>query len=201
MKNVIKFIGAMAIASFSTGALAIPVLPTGLDDDGVVGSIWIGTQSANLANEIEWGQYLLDMGESASITIDANNPADTQTEDYTTGDNAYAGTLTGGTKVDGGSLTGFLSYEYVMAKYDGQKAGYIMYNVDDYVATFGNTLPEFSYPIWGEMKVDDTGKVDYSYQLSHWSGFGSRDVPEPGIIALLAVGLLGMVVARRKKAV
>lgn len=60
---------------------------------------------------------------------------------------------------------------------------------------------------WGVFDVADLG-LDFNipsdeFTISHVTGFNGDEttVPEPGVLALLAVGLLGMVAARRKKTV
>jgi hypothetical protein len=162
-----------------------------IDDAGVVGSVDAGTQSADVDNVTEWANYLLGLGTNTSVTVDGNIPLDGATEIYETGGNDYSGTLTGGTRVNG-STPDITSFEWVMGKYDGQNAGYVLFNVDDYLAAYGgSTIPEFSYSVWGS----NPGQ----YQLSNITGFGSRDVPEPGTLLLLGAGLAGIGFARRKK--
>jgi hypothetical protein len=92
-----------------------------LNDPGVVGTIEAGTQNSSVPNEIQWGQYLLDLGASATVTADGNTPLDGATENYETSTTDYSGTLTGGTQVGGGVLDPS-GYDYVLAKYNGQNA-------------------------------------------------------------------------------
>ena len=172
------------------GFVSMPSWALTIDDAGVVGSIWTGNQNSSTSNEIDWANYLLGMVASDTVTIDGNNPLDGVDEEYATSSTDYNGTIIDAFQDTSTSLTGWTSYEFVMAKYDGQNAGYILFNVADYFAASGSSLPQYSFPIWGDAA---------QYELSHWTGFNAGTVvPEPGMVGLLAIGLIGVVVARRK---
>lgn len=65
------------------------------------------------------------------------------------------------------------------------------------IPDFGSVCTELDPPDC----VDDPGfTISHVTQLSGGGG-GTNNVPEPGMVALLAVGLLGMVAVRRKKTV
>jgi hypothetical protein len=150
-----------------------------INDTGVVGTVDTGTQSSPVSNEIQWGQKLLDMIASATETTDVDGNG--STEIYNTSSTNYDGTLTGGTQVTPGIGTDVSGFEYVLGKYDGQNAGYVLFNVADY----GSTIPEFSDSIW-------TNNQGAGYQLSHLTGFGGTgDLPEPGTVLLIGSSLAG----------
>ena len=173
------------------GFVSMPSWAILIDDAGVVGTIWTNNQNSSTSNEIDWANYLLGMVASDTDTADGNNPLDGFTEDYATSSTDYNGTIIDAFQDTSTSLTGWTSYEFVLGKYDGKDAGYILFNVADYLVASGSSLPGFSDPIW-------TNVAGNGYALSHWTGFNGTTVPEPGIVALLAIGLLGMVVTRRK---
>jgi hypothetical protein len=177
---------AAALALFMVpGAYAVPLT---LDDVGVAGIVEPGTENSNVANELAWANYLLGLGANTSVAYDANG--DGNAEDYTTGANDYNGTLSGGTQIQGGAndVSGF---EWVLAKYDGKNAGYVLFNVADY----GTTIPSTSEDLW-------VNKRGNGYGLSHFTGFGDRPpngVPDAGsTLGLLGLTLIGMGLIRRK---
>ena len=170
-----------------------------INDTGVVGAIDhcdnetlitanTGCVNANDDTTLALGNYLLGLGADATDVV-ANANGDDLVEIYWTSSTDYNGTLTDATRVNG-SLTGWTGFEYVMAKYDGQKAGFVMFNVADYLAAYGDSLPEFSYSIWGNNAEQ--------YQLSNWTGFNATSVPEPGTAMLLGLGLISLVGMRKK---
>ena len=157
-----------------------------LNDPGVVGTIEAGTQNSSTDNEVEWANYLLSLGANATVTADGNIPTDGASENYKTGINNYNGTLTGGTQIN--NSTNVSGYAYVLAKYDGQNAGYVLFNV----AAYGNTIPGTSEPIW-------TNTQGNGYGLSHFTGYGSTSVPDGGMtLMLLGGGLVGLETLRRR---
>jgi hypothetical protein len=164
-----------------------------IDDAGVVGSVDAGTQSADVGNVTDWANYLLSLGTSTSVTTDGNNPLDGVNETYETGINDYSGTLTGGTRING-SQPNINGFEWVMAKYDGQNAGYVLFNVADYLAAAAagtNSVPEFSYTIWGTNEGQ--------YQLSNITGFGGTPVDAPMTLLIMSLGLFGVGLGTWKK--
>jgi len=72
-----------------------------------------------------------------------------------------------------------------------QKASLGLWFFDDVSSVLGGTIDIAT--IFGEDKITDDG-------WSHVSIYSTAsDVPEPGMVALLAIGLLGMVAARRMR--
>ena len=162
-----------------------------INDTGVVGTIEAGTQNAGQAsgNETEWANYLLGLGDSVTTTVDGNTPVDGTTENYATSSTDYNGTLTGaGTRINS-ATPDVSSYTWVLAKYDGQNAGYVLFYMPDY----GTSVPEYPANLW-------TTTAD-QYQLSHvtaWGG-GGTTVPDAGAtLALMGLALMGLEGVRRK---
>ena len=155
-----------------------------INDPGVVGTIDSGTQNASVDNVTEWANFLLGLGANETVTADGNTPLDGVTEDYATSSTDYSDTLTGGLRING-ATPDVSGYEWVLGKYDGKNAGYVLFNMADYG---GSSIPEFSYSIWGDNPEQ--------YQLSNVTVFGR--VPEPSSMLLLGFGLIGLAGFRRK---
>jgi hypothetical protein len=160
-----------------------------INDPGVVGAIESGTQNSSVDNEIAWANYLLSLGANAAVTADAPDDTQAATENYTTGSTDYNATLTGGVQLGGTDASG---YEYVLAKYDGQNAGYVLFNVAAWFAANNDyNIPSTSETIWSNKKGE-------GYAISHFTGFGSASVPDGGAsLVLLGAALSGLGVARR----
>jgi hypothetical protein len=80
-------------------------------------------------------------------------------------------------------------YEYVLGKYDGQNAGFVLF-----YCAFDCTIRGLSDSLW-------TNGASNGYGLSNWTGFnpGDMKVSEPGTLALLGLGLAGLGFARRRR--
>ena len=198
MKKVsVGVLSAVFVALMATNGFAVSIDPDGL---GVVGTIETGTQNSNPTNEIQWSQYLLNLALADTATVDANTPLDGKTEDYDTNDvHDYSGLLTqvgGGTQVAPGS--DITNYEYVLGKYNGQNAGYVLFNVSE---LGGTTIPLLSDDIW-------TNNQGNGYGLSHITVFNETDpnkppqnvIPEPATVLLFGSGLAGLGLWRWKTA-
>ena len=172
---------------FSGNASALIIsTPVDYTVSGLVGTADAGTGAVNVSEEAIWAQQILDLAAATTSTISG---VDYQTHDT----DDYMGTIDASSflKDDTDPNLGHIAagWEYVMAKYDGQNAGYAMY----YLGGEESWIPLFSDNIW-------TNNQDNGYELSHWTAFNSTPVPEPSIIALFAAGLLGIGFARRRKA-
>lgn len=170
--------------------LAAPVSALTINDPGVVGFIDTdidvnGGQPTLVANEVAWANSLLALGINQNQVFDsANDVTSPERERYRTSSTDYNAVLTGGTQVQapaGSPLPSALAYQYILVKYDGPNAGYVLYNV----AAAGGTYAEYPSPVWG------TGE---QYRVSHITGFGASNVPDGGATLLLmgvAMGALG----------
>lgn len=169
-----------------------------ITDPGVVGTIEAGTQSANVDNELDWANYLLSIvGTDVMVTLDGNIPLDGDTENYHTGATDYSGILTGGNQMQAtGGAPDMSSYEWAFGKYDGENAGYVLFNMGDWFASSGSyMLPMSSADIW----THTTGEGEEGYGLSHVTGFGRSKIPDGGAtIPLLGLALLGAAALRNR---
>jgi len=164
----------LTISAHATLTWSSPLL---LNSPNVVGiSIGVtGAGQGNLQYETGIAQHLLDMAANTTEPTTGNF-------NYQTSSTEYLGTLTGGVHVDGGNTHVAAGYDFVIAKYDGQNAGYVLF----YLGGQDADLPEFSYSIWG----DNSGQ----YQISGYSAFNIESnepqVPEPTTILAGALMLL-----------
>jgi hypothetical protein len=160
-------------------------------DAVVVGTIDAGTQNSSTVDETAWANYLLSMGALSTTTIDSPNDTNSATEIYTTGTIDYSGTLSGAVQSAAGAYIVPSGYDYVLAKYDGQNAGYVLF----YLGGQSATLPLYSYNIWGSA-------TDPSYLISHYTTFNCTNctsVPDGGsTVTLLGSALFAFGMLARK---
>jgi len=177
--------GALAfVASINGNAWALTI-----NDPGVVGAF--GITSGGTA-ELTIAQTLLNMDPATS----SPTGCDLQTECYQTANQDYAGTLSfagqgGGTNI---SLPTDGSFDYILVKYDGAEAGYVLFYTGNLTGTF--VVPSPSFPLW----TDQTSQ----YVANGWSAYTCTTsvcgaVPDGGSTsALLGSALFAMgVLARR----
>ena len=190
MKKLAISAAVVFLVSLSSNALALTI-----DSPGVVGAIGgDALPNANETTEAAAAQHLLDMlaGTSDPSGCSLANAC------YQTSSTEYSGTLsTVGTNSSQGAYQVPAGYEYVLAKYDGDNAGYVLF----YVGGAATDLPEYSYSIWNV--VNGQGDpVEASYQISHYVGFnceGCTSVPDGGTtVTLLGSALFALGVLARK---
>lgn len=195
MKNVIKLIGVMAVTVCSANVFATAITtPMTLADSHIVGIIDSTVTGGSVLSggptvEMTAAQNLLNLGLGGTATIGGNlykaNTAidfsSTLTDYFKPADSFFP--ASGPWSTAQLTITG---YDFVMGKYDGPNAGYILFSLTD---ADSHVIPEYPDNFW-----TTSGK----FQISHWVAFNANSVPEPSIVALLAMGLLGIVVTRRK---
>ena len=177
-----------------------------LNSPGIVGAVEGKVTASNPTNEEILSEFLLSMAINSTIQVSdaappANLPIGCNTDlapcEYKTGSNDYgAADLTFIGKLDGGSPNILAQHQganvYIMAKYDGPNAGYILFHLAHWNANPANTdnvLPQYAADIF-----------DGQYALSNYNAFtGPTNVPDGGAtLALLGGALLGLGALRRK---
>jgi len=180
------------MAAIAITLLTAPAYALSLTDPGVVGVA--NGQTAPQAfgapgTLLAVAQHLLDM---AANTADPTGCtiAPQGSSCYRTGATEYSATLSGAyTKVE--NLTGAPqnvgAFEWVLAKYDGPNAGYVLFHIP----TFGATIPGLSAPIW-------TNNAGNGYGISGYMAWGPTTVPDSGAtLSLLGLALAGIGTFRR----
>jgi hypothetical protein len=175
-------------AAIAVTFLAAPVYSLTINDAGVVGAASGETGgNANETTATAIANHLLAMGASESDPDPCSLSGTTTC--YKTSSTDYNGTLdvADATKVDGGSndVSGFT---WVLAKYDGDNAGFVLFYVPD---LGGTTIPLTSSSIW--LNVAGQG-----YQLSNFVGWNGTNVPDGGMTLLLLGAALGGLGAARR---
>ena len=203
MKKSFAIIAAVALLSgFSSQAAALPI---SINDPGVVGLLE-GQTANDVTVEAQIANNILSLGESVTVLasvfaspavgdINCNGGQNDQRPcHYMTGDNAYSGTVTGGVKQDTNPtvlLPQALLSAYILVKFDGPNAGYVLFNTADWLAAGNTTLPATGDGLanWG---AQGSGNSHYTY-------FGSRTVPDGGMsLLLLGAALGGLGILRRR---
>ena len=156
-----------------------------LNSPGVVG-ILNGLAGDNPGTDaIVFAQHLLDM---AAGTVDSTFDAHT----YETSSTEYAATLSVvGTLTGGVGVTSVpVGYDYAIAKYDGQNAGWVLFALSG----LATNLPEYPADLW-------TTKPE-QYGISHYTAFKSGTttvVPEPSTYIAGALAVIPLLLGLRRK--
>jgi hypothetical protein len=194
---------AFLIAGLPSWAHAGPI---DLSSPGIVGIVEGKATASNPATEEIMAEFLLWMGTNSSIVVSAATPPANLSVscnallspcEYKTGGNAYAaGDLTFIGKLDGGSPNILPAHQgdnvYIMAKYDGPNAGYILFHLGDWndnPANTDNVIPQYPGDIFQN-----------KYALSNYNAFrGPNNVPDGGAtLALFGGALIGLATLRRR---
>jgi len=158
-----------------------------LSKPGVVGLTDMNSFNDNAedSTRLAYAQQILNLPENYKT-----NPypaGDSNIVGYQTGPVNYNALLTVGVKKDNVNIVD-PGWDYVLAKYDGQNAGYVLF----YVPTYGTTLPaKAAFADWN--KPDGDG-----YGLSGWITFNRTTVPDGGsMVMLFGMALMGLAGVRR----
>ena len=196
MKIALPLVATVALTIFSATYAA--ALPLKYDSLGVVGTI-DGVISGGVGDELAYAQALLNMltntssNNSGLACEGATNNASNENCKTSNTTFDYSGTLTNllgdGAKIENplGSQLTVMGFQYVLAKYDGPNAGYVLF----YLPTFGNTIPA---------KPDNFWSTSGQYDISHLTRFNATTtVPDGGTtLGLLGLGLMGLSYVRRR---
>jgi hypothetical protein len=163
---------------------------TSVTTPGVVGTAYgtTGQGQGNWSFQSGAAQAILNLGIGGSGTYGNNSATHANTI------HDYFGTVNAATTISGGSANTSIpsGWNFVIAKYDGQNAGYVVY----YLGGAATTIPAFPANYW----TTDTSK----YGISGWTAFNPTPVPEPtnmiaGALLMLPFAASTLRYARRKK--
>lgn len=180
-----KSIRALLMAAFclvSASAFGLT-----LNSPGVVGTIEPSAESNNPLDEAGWLQQLLDLPNDVVLEIDGVRYS-TRTMPP-----EYAGDVDGTVFLKDDGVDSYVvpaGWEYVMAKYDGINAGYVVW----YLGGMSIELPQYPFELF-----TDTPE---QYEMSHWIAFNPIGVPDGGVtVTLLGASLaaLGMILRLRRQ--
>lgn len=178
MNKVVKLLAAMALSTFPASVFAVPIATVGSYDTQIA--------SATLDNSGEGTEEIwIESVLGTDITY-------TQLSDIVSeGVNWEA--------VDGGVLG-----DYAFDFGSGIESAYFLVKVGGGSGT-GTDDTHFLYENisimqWGYISLADFGDVSLTdiAVISHAGITGGTSVPEPGMVGLLVIGILGMVITRRK---
>ena len=175
-KKWIAIFAGLALSLVGMSVSAIPMGTVGAEDP-LIGSGEQGEpggpDSSGDADELEWVNMFLE----PDVTYDSKLSA-----------GSYSFELVDGTADTYAFLFALTIPEYFMVKTGNNKG------TDDTHFLFQN-IANLNY---GVVDLSDLG-IDNIGKFSHIGEFSPGEVPEPGILGLLGIGLLGMMLARRRR--
>jgi hypothetical protein len=184
MKTLLRAALVAALGLIGTTAFGLTI-----NSDGVVGTIEHVTPGGGVseAQEAVWLQYLLNLDNGMVNHVFGGMIYNTRTEDP-----EYAGTIDDASywKDDTGALGVPAGWEWVLAKYDGPNAGYVVWFLDGAAVD----LPAYPWELWGNQNQE-------GYELSHFTVFNSIGVPDGGATVLLlgaSLAALGLMLRSRR---
>ena len=179
-------LGALLLTAAQANAVLSWSVPLGLNDPNVVGIKNGITGDVSPDEMLAFAQKLVDMDASDTAAGPPTGPRG----DYTTSNTEYgtgglgSATLAIADKQEGGRTHVGPGFEYVIAKYDGQNGGFVLF----YLGGEEADLPTTSYSIWG----DNAGQ----YEISQFVAFNV--VPEPSTYVAGALLLLPVLAQIRR---
>ena len=188
-------LGAIAVllaeSSYATLSWSSPLTSS---SPNLVGTAYgvTGSGQGSDAFKFEVAQILLSMGANQSIT----QPVGSTSTLFNTFATDYNGTVVTASSASGGAGDSVGSgWDYVIAKYDGQNAGYILF----YLGGEAANLPQYPANFW----TSNTQQ----YGISGWTAFDvtTTAVPEPatvvaGALLLLPLGVSAIRILRKGRA-
>jgi hypothetical protein len=195
-KSKIKHLGLLLAASIGMMTVQIAsatlswTTPLTTSSPNLVGIAYgvTGSGQGNDAFKFDVAQILLNLGANQDVTMSVGG---TSTE-FTTFGTDYSGTVMTSSSSSGGAGDSVGSgWDYVIAKYDGKNAGYILF----YLGGQAATLPQYPADFW----TSNTSQ----YGISGWTAFNTQTaVPEPstivaGALLLLPLGVSAVRILRK----
>jgi hypothetical protein len=188
-KSSFRFALLLISMVWAVGAQAM-IIPIDYTTSGLVGTADNGGGATSVANELIWANQILALAAGTTELDYMSTGVDYRTHDT----DEYTGVLTGGVQhqfADDANMVA-AGTEYVLGKYDGQNAGYVLF----YLGGAASTIPAYSDDIW-------TNIQGAGYQLSHYTAFGdgTTSLSEPGTLGLMMIGMMGVGAFRRRRSV
>jgi hypothetical protein len=185
MRNHIKAMALVAILTLANASAITISNPLSYSTPNLVGTYDGKLGNSSIPQEIIAGQAILD-----AVGLDVQvGPV------HTSALLDYSGTLVITGAFQGGSSDNVIpaGWDWVLAKYDGQNAGYALF----FFGGAGGSIPDSPFNIW----TNEPGK----YALSHFTVFNASDVnpnpqgvPDSGTtVSLLGSAMLALGMLRR----